>query len=276
MQSLTSRVFVETGFQGCNTSFVVTDEGLVMIDAPQCPTDAMAWRQEMARRGELRYVINTEYHIDHTLGNFFFSAPVVASAKTREYFLAFPPTPEDARGRIAPLDPSGLPLLDSYAPRPPSIAFSQQLQLHLGRHTMELLHLPGHTPGQTAVFIPQERVVCTGDNVVYRSMPYMANSLPRPWLDSLKTIAALEVDWVVPGHGEVCDRSYLAEEAALIQEWLERVGEALDRGWSPQETAERISFRERYLGRPGWREFNPEWQRMNTLRVYQALREERG
>jgi len=49
MKKITNNIYVETGFRGCNPGFVVTKEGVVMIDAPQIPTDALKWRDEIAK-----------------------------------------------------------------------------------------------------------------------------------------------------------------------------------------------------------------------------------
>jgi len=71
MQRISDSVFVETGFRGCNVGFVVTKEGVVVIDTPMVPREAIKWREEIARHGPIRYVINTEPHGDHFTGNFF-------------------------------------------------------------------------------------------------------------------------------------------------------------------------------------------------------------
>ncbi|MCH7786946.1 MAG: MBL fold metallo-hydrolase, partial [Chloroflexi bacterium] len=72
MQQLTSNVFMETQIRGCNHGFVTTSEGVVMIDSPQKPSDAIKLKAEIAKHGELRYIINTEPHGDHWTGNAFF------------------------------------------------------------------------------------------------------------------------------------------------------------------------------------------------------------
>lgn len=60
MEKISDNVYVETGFEGCNVGFVVTGEGVVMIDTPQIPTDAIDWRDEIKKYGPVRYLINTE------------------------------------------------------------------------------------------------------------------------------------------------------------------------------------------------------------------------
>ena len=77
MQQLTSNVFVQTQTRGCNFGFVTTSDGVVMIDSPHKPTDALALKAEIAQHGQLRYIINTEPHGDHWTGNAFFDAPVI-------------------------------------------------------------------------------------------------------------------------------------------------------------------------------------------------------
>jgi cyclase len=64
MQSVTSNVFTDTTLRGCNPSFVVTRDGVVVIDTPQLPTRAVAMRKEAESHGPIRYLINTEHHVD--------------------------------------------------------------------------------------------------------------------------------------------------------------------------------------------------------------------
>ena len=59
-----------------------------MIDTPQFPSDAVKWRQEIAKFGPVLYIINTEPHGDHFSGNHFFEGTVVAHEGTREAILA--------------------------------------------------------------------------------------------------------------------------------------------------------------------------------------------
>src|SRR5678816_3049270 len=83
MQQLNDRVYTETTVRGCNPSFVITSAGTVVIDTPQLPTRAVAMRKEAESHGPIRYLINTEHHVDHICGNYWFrgagaAEPVVA------------------------------------------------------------------------------------------------------------------------------------------------------------------------------------------------------
>jgi len=71
MKKISPNVFIETGFSGANVGIVQTTEGLVMIDTPWRPTDAIKWREEISNKGNIRYLINTDEHHDHNLCNCF-------------------------------------------------------------------------------------------------------------------------------------------------------------------------------------------------------------
>ena len=94
MQQISSALFVNTEISrpipslGSNNSFVVTSEGVVMIDTPMLPTYAIKWRDEIGKRGVVRYIINTEHHTDHTSGNYFFPGTIIAHQGVREMFSA--------------------------------------------------------------------------------------------------------------------------------------------------------------------------------------------
>ena len=257
-----------------------------MIDAPYRPTDAMKWRHDIADKGEVRYIVNTEYHVDHIAGNYFFPGTVVSHQGIREMFFApiesvvpFPEGSQWARDasvaglrnyiifRFKSLDPEGLPLASNYELRPPTITFTERFNLHLGDHTFELYHLPGHTPYEVGVYIPQERIIFNGDNVTNGSQPSLAQSCPLEWIESLKKIAAMDVDLVVPGHGEVGDKKVIHEMAKFIQECIDKVRKAIDQGMSEEEAANTISFEQALTAiHPGVGQ-----QRSNVIRLYEML-----
>ena len=268
MQQITPSVYVETKWIiSCNPSFVTTSEGVVMIDSPYLPTDAIKWRDEIARRGEVRYIINTEHHRDHTTGNYLFSGVGVAHELVRKWFTASQGTPDEVRQRFQQEAPEVLPLLDEYQPRFPAITFSERLTLYQGEHTFELINMPGHTPGQIGVFVPEEKVIFTGDNVVNGWQPNLAECSPVEWIGSLQKIEAMDVDVIVPGHGEIADKRVVREFRIFIQECIDEVKEAISQGISKEEAANRISFEERLPAlHPG-----AEWQRPSVMRLYEML-----
>ena len=269
MQQVSANVYAETGFGGCNPGFVTTADGIVMIDTPMMPSDAIKWRDLIQEIGEVRYVINTEPHADHYTGNAFFPGTVIAHHGTREALSTV--SEADIIERVKAMDPEGLPLMDGYRLKRPTITFTEKLSIYLGNHTFELIHLPGHTPSETAVYIPEERVVFTGDNVFYKIQTWFHEADPEAWLESLKRLEELDVDVIVPGHGEVCDKGYLKEQAAFIEEWIAAVRDAIKRGLSKEQAQAEISFLDRYPMGPGMEAMGPMVQQINVARLYDLL-----
>jgi len=105
--------------------------------------------------------------------------------------------------------------------------------------------MPGHTPSETAVFVPEERVVFTSDNVV-QAMPILFQAVPDDWLKSLKKLEKLEADKIVPGHGGVCDKAQLKVMYDNIKYMVGEVKTAIAKGWSLKEIQEKVTFAERF------------------------------
>ena len=269
MQQVGSNAYAETEKRGCNFGFVATTEGVVMIDTPQLPRDAITWRETVAAQGPVRYIINTEPHGDHVTGNFFFEGVVIAQGGTRRALDGF--SVKDLHERMALMDPESVPLLKGYQLKRPAITFGNRLTLHLGQHTFELVHLPGHTASETAVHIPEERLLFTGDNIVYRTQPFFHEADPFVWLESLDKLQTYDVDVIVPGHGAVCDKQALGEMATLINDWLQAVRSAMAEGLSREEAARTISLLDRAPMGLGMEAFGRELQRMNVDRLYDLL-----
>ena len=256
MEQLTCNVFADTTLRGCNPGFVVTSDGVVVIDTPQLPTRAVAMRKEAESHGPIRYVINTEHHVDHIFGNYYFKGAgrVAHHQGVADNFMVVTPDLDPfayAAEAIPTDDPDGaaiFPDRDEYykdANRG-TLVFTGDLTLVVGDHTFHLLHTPGHTPGQVAVHVPEERVVFTGDTVFSECQTWLMTSDVPQWLASLERVAALPVDQLVPGHGPVTTTAYLATQRAVLLEWTSAVADAIAKGWSREETVQRVNFAARY------------------------------
>ena len=206
--------------------------------------------------GPIRYVINTEHHVDHIFGNYYFkgAGTVVHHQGVYDNFMVVTPDLDPfayAAEAIPTDDPAGKSLFpdrDEYYrdPNKATVVFTGDLTLRVGEHTFHLLHTPGHTPGQVAVYVPEERVVFTGDTVFSECQTWLMTSDVRQWLMSLDRLAALNVDHLVPGHGPVTTNRYLVTQRAVLLEWVSAVAAAIAKGWSREETIERVNFAARY------------------------------
>lgn len=237
MQKVTDKVYVETEFPGCNTSIVVTSEGVVVIDTPMVPANAQQWAAEAEKHGTLRYVINGEPHNDHVAGNCYFGGLVIAHEGVRESMLKM--SVEDMRNGLKTMVPGSPPLDDSFYYRPPDITLSERLNLYMGDLTLQLINLPGHTPYQVAVYIPEEKVLFTSDNINVM-MPFFGDSVPDKWLETLERYQELDIRHVIPGHGEVADKSVIPEMSTAVKGWIDPIVNAIDKGMSLEETMEKV------------------------------------
>ena len=108
------------------------------------------------------------------------------------------------------------------------------------------IHMAGHTPGQLAVHVPEERVVFTGDTIFNECQTWLMTSDVEGWLAALERIRALDFDILVPGHGPVTDRSALDDQRAILLEWKAAVAAAVAEGLSREETQARVDLRDRF------------------------------
>ena len=269
MKQLTKNVFVETEVRISNNSFVVTSEGIVMIDTPMQPDDAIKWRDQIAKHGQLKYVINSEPHLDHFATNYYFDAAVVSHEGSRKAMLAS--SVEAYKKDMKATAPQCEPLLEGFYFKPPAITFSKEMTLYMGNHTFQLIHLPGHSPYQIAVFVPEERVIFTSDNVVSHQ-PMFHQAVPFEWLDSLKKLEQLDADILVPGHGTVCDKKFLKKMSSNVQEFIDVIKDAVNKGLTVDEAKKNISLLDHYHIEPGKEQRSREIEKMGIARVYEALK----
>ena len=255
-EPVTPNVFTDVTIRGCNPSYVVTSDGVVVVDTPQMPSKAVAMRHEAEAKGPIRTSTNTEHHVDHIFGNYFFkgAGTVIHHKGVADNFMV--PTPlldpfDYAAEGTQMSDPDGASLQPSREvyfqdPNRAKITFTGDAVLHVGKHTFNLIWTPGHTPGQIAVYVPEERVVFTGDTVFNDVQTWVMASDVDQWIEALNTISRLDVDRVVPGHGPVTDLKYLQTQKAVLLWWKSNVADAVAKGWSREETIARVNMKDRY------------------------------
>jgi cyclase len=270
MKQLTANVLVETELKGANHGLVITSDGIVLIDTPHKPSDALRLKAEIEQRGRLRYIINTEPHGDHWTGNAFFSVPVVAQQGVRSRILSTDLAAHVAR--VASFGPEEPKLLENYKPNVPVITFQNQMTLHVGNHTFRMVHMPGHTAYQAAVIVVEEGVVFTSDNIFCKVQTWLQEANPEDWLKALESLGALREETFVPGHGPVCDKRYLEEQGSFIREWVDYVRGGIGRGMNKEECLANLTdMTDRYPMDVGQDGMAPHVMRLNIANLYDYL-----
>ncbi|MFC1494033.1 MBL fold metallo-hydrolase [Thermodesulfobacteriota bacterium] len=237
MQQITDNVYVETIFQGCNSSFIVTKQGAVVIDTPMVPAEARKWKLEIEKHAPVKYVIINEAHTDHYCGSCYLGGTVIASEDTA---IALKNAKlEELTGILSMMSPESPEPDESFYFKPPEIVIEGEATLLLGDHRVKIFSAPGHTPRQLAVHVPEERVLFASDNVNIE-MPIFINALPDEWIKTLDRLNELDVDYVIPGHGDVTDKSAFPVMKDMIRMWVDVVGGAIKEGLDLEGVHNRI------------------------------------
>ncbi|MFE6083232.1 MBL fold metallo-hydrolase [Streptomyces virginiae] len=230
-----------------NNAGFVTDGGrTLLVDTAATERRALALRAAIVAAGVPlpRTVVNTHHHGDHTYGNGVFTpeALILGHDHARSEQLAAGHQLE----LIWPATDFGA--IDIV---PPDLTYSDRATVHVGDTQVRVIH-PGvaHTPGDSVVWLPEQRVVFTGDLIFAGGTPFLAMGSLASSLRALELLRSLDAETVVPGHGPLTDPSaYDATERYLrYVDELAREGRA--KGLSPLEVA-----RQADLGEFGaWRE----------------------
>jgi cyclase len=221
---------------GANSPIIVTDDETLIIDSEITPAAARALVADLKAITDkpVRYVVDSHYHYDHAHGNqvFMKDAQVIGHDNTRKRMLTnvleqytYLNSVEPIPGRVAALKQriaeekdaqqkatlerqvaNSLAYLEQVKETkvtPPAVTFDKSMTIVRGGREMRLLFLGrGHTDTDVVVYLPKERIVCTGD-LMESVVSYMGDSFPDDWIATLDRLKALDFDTVMPGHGMV-------------------------------------------------------------------------
>ena len=177
---------------------IVGPQWAVVIDTLALPEETLGMREfiEHELGVQVRYVINTHYHADHTWGNCFFpGATVISHAKCRELLIEYGiPSLESARKQNPNLKQVKIVL--------PHLTFeSGELTMRVGKKNLVFSQSFGHSEDGISVLVEEDRVLFAGD--AFMSLPYIVDGDIDDMLASIKRIGRLGLENIIQGHGDI-------------------------------------------------------------------------
>jgi glyoxylase-like metal-dependent hydrolase (beta-lactamase superfamily II) len=200
---LSEHAYAYTAEGDPNTGVVVGDNAVMVIDTQATPVMA----QDVIRRirsvtdKPIRYVTLSHYHAVRVLGASAYQPDhIIASRDT--YDLIVERGEADMKSEIERF-PRLFRAVESVPGLTwPTLVFEQRLTLWLGKLQVEIMQLGrGHTKGDTVVWLPQEKILFSGDLVEFDATPYTGDAYLGDWPATLDAIAALGPEKLVPGRG---------------------------------------------------------------------------
>lgn len=195
-----------------NTGLIGGADGDIIVDT--CATEqrtATFLRAATAARGalDMRFAVNTHLHGDHTYGNSLLpAATTIVGHQAMRAGLAADTLIDGCAPFWTPL-----PNWGRVTKRLPTLTYTSALTLYSGSRQIDVLHpgYPAHTAGDSAVWLPAERTLFTGDLLFHGLTPLVFMGSVAGALRALNWIHDLRPAVLVPGHGPVVDASDIAD-----------------------------------------------------------------
>ena len=271
LQEIAPNVFAHihsgVGWDICNSGFIVGDDGVLVIDAMMVASQVRPYLEEIRNVTDkpIRYVVNTHHHVDHSFGNqFYLPAEIVSHRGCRESLI----TRGADVGMLSQRYPQYTEDWGDARLTPASITYEDKMIVHLGDRVVELLHPgPAHTYGDTLVYLPQDKVLFTGDVAFHYLTPLARDGHVSNWIKVANGILNhLDATQLVPGHGPVSGKDVVSATLKYLRLVKRMARLHFQRGASVEETSRSVPLGE-YAD---WVE--PERVMVNVQRLYQEFR----
>ncbi len=242
----------DLGFSNCG--FIVTDDGVVVVDTTMIPMFAEDLLAEIKKITDkpVKFAINTHWHTDHVGGNQTFAAkgiPIIGHTFTKEKIAKR--RAEQDSGKI---DESLKMFGADFRFTPPDISFEKEKTISLGGRDIILRYLGGgHTAGDIVVYVPDAKVLFSGDLFLKGSgLPdYRDDANIDAHINALKELLKMDIDKIVCGHLESMGAGVYTAEKKDIQLSLDKmtafraeIKKFVDEGIPAEKAAESLKFPE--------------------------------
>jgi|GEM_PF-965294 len=222
IQEIKGRIYACVDYELANVACIDTGQGLVLVDAPTLLKDISHWKEFISgmNAGDVEFIMTTHHHFDHVVGNRQLGGKVIMHEKARIEMLEEGGTMREA---MAPAFPGWtkeeVDFVVSEPLVPPVFTFGDRMTLRLGAVTLRAVHLGGHTPGSICVYAEEDGVLFAGDNVTSGMHPFRGDGNFAEWIEALRWMQELDIEVIVPGHGEICRK----DELDRLMEYLSRL-----------------------------------------------------
>ncbi|MDH5518155.1 MAG: MBL fold metallo-hydrolase [Gammaproteobacteria bacterium] len=183
--------------------FIITTDGVVLIDSGGGYPGAMKLHQAIktVTQQPIRYVINTGSQDHRWFGNSYFStlgAKIISSKRT-----VTAQRQQLSQQKTRMLNTAGASVLKNTVAKTADITFDTSYTFSSGNTLLEIYFSgPAHTPGDSYVWLPQSKILFSGDNIYTERMLNLAeHSDSKNWLAAFEAIASLQPAHIIPGHG---------------------------------------------------------------------------
>ncbi len=247
-----------------NAGFVVTQTGVVVVDALGSPALASRMLLEIRKVTALpvSHVIVTHYHADHIYGLQVFKAAgarVLAHRAAQDYLSS-----DAARLRLQASREELGPWVDAKTQLVGADEWIDSAQDRLigGVRFVIQPFGPSHTPEDLAIFLPQDKVLFTGDLVFRNRLPFIGQADSNAWIKALDSLLALGPAVMVPGHGPVSTAA--AQDIRLTRNYLVHLRTSMG-----QAAKNLDPFEDAYAG-ADWSQFEalPMFRLINRMNAY--------
>lgn len=201
---------------------------LLVVDTGGTPEQGQAFAEQVAKQGEVSFVFLTHEHGDHLQGNQFFHCPLVSSIPAQK-----------AIARMPNISANSIP----------GVAFSDRLQVNLGEPVVMQL-MGGHCPGASVLYLPERKLLFTGDLVFHGRLPWMGQADFSLWIKNLDQLLTWHVNTVVPGHGAMGGKEILAVQRDFLVGFVEQVQRAASEGQTEEQIL--VAMKAKHQPQPSW------------------------
>ncbi|MGB0713493.1 MAG: MBL fold metallo-hydrolase [Gammaproteobacteria bacterium] len=224
-----------------NSAFVLTGSGVLLFDTGSSLAIGRALKQTIASVTDqpVRWIVNSHAHGDHWLGNAVFKDTVEAIYSTGKVLQT---VTEDGQTWIDLFDRMTGGITGKGEIVPPDTALGERTELLLGGKRCVLFPSgDSHSPGDVVLWLPDDRVLISGDVVYSDRMPSTNNSNLSRWIELLGELRALNPKVVIPGHGAITDGAGLERLQALLTTFWDAVSAGVDEGLAPYEMVDTVA-----------------------------------